>query len=116
MEDSRSVATTEDADRAVAFVHEQLADLDVVHVFGELSFATTVDFESTLVRSVRIGKATVLDLTECTYLDAAAIGVIVRGRRALGERLRIVAPPSGIVAHVLALSGYGESAEPPRKR
>ncbi|GAC1400741.1 MAG: hypothetical protein NVS2B8_21870 [Vulcanimicrobiaceae bacterium] len=105
MEESRNLAlTTEDPDRAVAFVHEQLVDSDVVHVFGELSFATIGDFETTLVKSVRIGKATVLDLSECSYLDAAAVGVIVRGRRALGDRLRIVSPATGIVAHVLALS------------
>ncbi len=63
--------------------------------FGELSSATIPEFESTLVRWDRIGKATVLDLTECSYIDAAAIGVIVRGTRALGDRLRIVAPQSG---------------------
>ncbi len=29
-----------------AHVHEQLVDADVVHVFGELSFATVADFET----------------------------------------------------------------------
>lgn len=107
MEDTRRAAALapEDPDRAVAFVHERLVEADVVHVFGELSFATVADFESTLVRSVRIGKATMLDLTECSYIDAAAIGVIVRGRRALGDRLRIVGPQTGIVARVLVLGG-----------
>lgn len=106
MEEPRILTASEEAARAVAFVHEQLHDADVVHVFGELSFATVAEFESTLVRSVRIGKATVLDLTHCSYIDAAAISVIVRGTRALGNLLRIVAPVTGIVARVLTITGH----------
>lgn len=109
MEEPRILTAREEAERDVAFVHEQLADADVVHVFGELSFATVPEFESTLVRSVRIGKTTVLDLTECSYIDAAAISVIVRGTRALGDRLRIVAAETGIVARVLTITGHHPS-------
>ena len=103
MESTHDIDGTQDV-RAVTFIHERLPEADVVHVFGELSFATRAEFEAVLVRSVRLGASLVVALGACSYLDAAAIGVLVRARRALGTGVRILAPESGIVANILRIA------------
>jgi anti-anti-sigma factor len=89
-----------------AFVYEPCDDVDVLHVFGELSYGNEAEFESALVSAVRLSRTTVLDLLGCDFIDARSLSVIVRARRALGEKLRIAAPESGIVRTVLTFGGF----------
>ncbi|HEY5349502.1 MAG TPA: STAS domain-containing protein [Candidatus Lustribacter sp.] len=62
----------------------------VVHVFGEATFAESAAFESMLVSVVRIGRPVVIDMRECTFMDCAAIGVLVRAAKHLADQLRLV--------------------------
>jgi anti-anti-sigma factor len=77
----------------------------VVHVFGEATFADTAAFESMIVSVVRIGRPVVLDMRECTYMDCAAIGVIVRAAKNLGDQLRLVIPRRSQNYRLLELTG-----------
>lgn len=92
-------------DATSTFVREELANVDVLHVFGEFSFFTRDAIEENLVRGVRIGRSTVCNLRECTYLDAAGVGVLARARRSLGAGFSIVPPDRGIVRRVLEITG-----------
>jgi anti-anti-sigma factor len=64
----------------------------LVHVFGEATFADTAALESIIVGAIRIGRLVVVDMRECTYMDCAAIGIIVRAARDIGDLLRLVVP------------------------
>jgi anti-anti-sigma factor len=77
----------------------------IVHVFGEATFADVATFESIIVRSVRIGRPVVVDMLECTYMDCAAIGVIVRAAKNLGDQLRLVIPRASQNYRMLDLTG-----------
>lgn len=77
----------------------------VVHVFGEATFADTAAFESMIVSVVRIGRPVVIDMRECTYMDCAAIGVIARAAKNLGDQLRLVIPRRSQNYRMLELTG-----------
>jgi anti-anti-sigma factor len=89
-----------------AFIHN---DTDpraaIVHVFGEATFADARAFESMIVSVVRIGRLVVLDMRECSYMDCATIGVIVRAAKMLGDQLRLVFPHTSQGYRMLDLTG-----------
>lgn len=75
------------------FVHDDTdARGAIVHVFGEATFADADAFASVVTGAVRIGRPVVIDMTECNYMDCAAIGVIVRAAKGIGDYLRLVVP------------------------
>jgi anti-anti-sigma factor len=78
---------------AGVFIHDDTHPAAaIVHVFGEATFADTATFESMIVSVVRIGRPVVIDMRECTYMDCATIGVLVRAAKNLGDQLRLVIP------------------------
>lgn len=91
-------------DRAPAFVSEGRADAEVLHVFGELDFAAVSEFESALACNVSLGRVLVVDLTPCSYIEASALGVLVRARAALGDLLRVEVAQGGIVHRVFEIA------------
>jgi anti-anti-sigma factor len=96
----------EDASFGGVFIHDDSHPrAAVVHVFGEATFADRAAFESMIVSVIRIGRPVVIDMLECTYMDCAAIGVIVRAAKNLGDQLRLVIPRRGQGYRVLDLTG-----------
>jgi anti-anti-sigma factor len=91
---------------AGVFIHD---DTDprgaIVHVFGEATFADAAALESITAGAVRIGRPLVVDMRECTYMDAATIGVIVRAAKDLGDQLRLVIPRSSQGYRMLEVTG-----------
>lgn len=77
----------------------------IVHVFGEATFADAAAFESMIVGVVRIGRPVVIDMLECTYMDCATIGVIVRAAKNLGDQLRVAISPAAQGYRMLDLTG-----------
>lgn len=76
----------------VAVEIEQREHHTLVHVRGELEFATSPQFQRALADvSTEHGPA-VLDLSEVTFLDSSALRVLVQTRLRLGAResLRLV--------------------------
>jgi anti-sigma B factor antagonist len=56
----------------------------VIHVEGELDLATSDTFEDALGASDPGGQ-TVIDLTECTFIDSSAVRLFVEAARAAQE-------------------------------
>jgi anti-anti-sigma factor len=77
----------------------------IVHVFGEATFADTQSLESVIVGAIRIGRPVVIDMRECTYMDCAAIGVLVRAAKNLGDLLHLVIPRYSQGYRMLHLTG-----------
>jgi len=88
------------------FIHDDTHPrASIVSVFGEATFADTAVLESMVVSVVRIGRPVIIDLRECRYMDCAAIGVIVRAAKNLGDQLRIVIPRHSQGFRMLELTG-----------
>jgi anti-anti-sigma factor len=77
----------------------------IVHIFGEATFADTAQLESMIVGAIRIGRPVIVDLRECRYMDCAAIGVIVRAAKNLGDLLRLAVPRGSQAYRMLDLTG-----------
>jgi anti-anti-sigma factor len=88
------------------FIHD---DTDpraaIVHVFGEATFADAAALGSMISGVIRIGRTVVIDMLECSYMDCATIGVLVRAAKGLGDRLRLVIPRGSQGYRMLDLTG-----------
>ncbi len=94
------------AEVAGVFIHDDTNPrAAIVHVFGEATFAETESFESMIVSVVRIGRPVVIDFLECSYIDCATIGVIVRAAKNLGDQLRLAISPYSQGYRMLDLTG-----------
>jgi anti-anti-sigma factor len=78
---------------------ERVAGGAVVTVRGELDIHTAEQFQRVLdeVKGWRVGSRLVIDLTECSFMDSTALGVL------LAESQRLGGSPLDIAAHVGAL-------------
>ncbi|MDX6197281.1 MAG: anti-sigma factor antagonist [Actinomycetota bacterium] len=87
-------------------------DTIVVPCRGELTIREAPALRDSLLAAIRAGAAlVVLDLTEVSFIDQAAVGVLVGARQRLvvaGGELRLAAPAKQ-VARVLGLLGLEES-------
>jgi len=91
---------------AGVFIHDDTNPrASIVSVFGEATFADTAALESFIVSVIRIGRPVIIDLRECSYMDCATIGVIVRAAKNLGDQLRIVIPTRSQGYRILELTG-----------
>jgi anti-anti-sigma factor len=77
----------------------------IVHIFGEVTFADAAELESMIVGAIRIGRPVVSDMRECRYMDCAAIGVLVRAAKNLGDLLRLAVPHASQAYRMLDLTG-----------
>jgi len=88
------------------FIHDDTHPrASIVSVFGEATFADAAALESMIVSVIRIGRPVVVDLRECSYMDCATIGVLVRAAKNLGDQLRIVIPTRSQGYRMLDLTG-----------
>lgn len=74
-------------------------EASVVRVTGELDLATTPTFEQA-VEGATGGRRLVIDLTDCTFLDSAAVRALIvaaRAHEAAGGSVSIVAQQPGIL-------------------
>jgi anti-sigma B factor antagonist len=62
-------------------------DVPVVRVAGEIDLATIAPLERTLMRAISISSHTVIDLTQCSFIDSSGIGTILRAQRLLRTRV-----------------------------
>jgi anti-anti-sigma factor len=84
------------------------ADRHVILLRGEHDSSTVAALAHTLARAIAADHADlVLDLSGVQFMDAATVGVIVRAREFLGERLRCLTlrSPSTCAARTLKLCG-----------
>jgi anti-anti-sigma factor len=77
----------------------------VVNVFGEATFADATAFNAVVTAGVAFGRLVVVDLRECTYMDCAAIGVIVHASKNIRDRLRLVLPSTSQGYRMLDVTG-----------
>jgi anti-sigma B factor antagonist len=82
--------------------NELLADdTRVVSVAGELDMYTAPSFEQQIHHALDDGAVrVVIDLSECSFMDSTALGILLNARKKLGgqnHRLVLVGPDSNIL-------------------
>jgi anti-sigma B factor antagonist len=73
-------------------------DTFVISVAGELDLYTLPEFERAL-RGADGARSVVVELSQCTFIDSTALGILVLANRRLGHagaRLSVVAPSAEI--------------------
>lgn len=85
----------------------------VVAPIGEVDLATATELGDVLKVAIAWGtRGVVLDLSECTFLDAAGLGAIAMAARQLrllpASNLLFVRSPSALVLRILAITGLHE--------
>jgi len=70
-----------------------LEDAVVLEISGDHDLATVPVVEPQIDAILSDARPRVIyDLSECTYLDSTMLGLLLRGYKRLGDRMRIVAP------------------------
>ena len=83
-------------------------DIAVVALTGEVDLFTAPEFQERLLQGIEAGaRRVVVDLSEVTFLDSTALGVLVAGAKLLphGGELLIVCSGDG-VARILEIVGF----------
>ena len=77
---------------------------NVLALAGDFDIFSSGEVEEKINARMSSGEPLRLDLSQCTYVDSTILTVLVRAANAYGDRLEILAPTSGNVARVLALT------------
>ena len=79
----------------------------VIGVVGELDLTNAEDVERELVRAAGDDRGIVLDLNGVTFIDSAALHMLFRVARGIGDarRFGIVLEPTALVARTLEIVG-----------
>jgi anti-sigma B factor antagonist len=79
----------------------------IFEVYGEVDMATAPELTGAVEAAVDAARLVVVDLTEATFLDSAAINGLIRCRRELDRRgvaFAVVSPPDGVVRKALEIT------------
>lgn len=93
-----------------AFINEQLTDMTVVHVLGEIDLSNVRQFEDAIDRA-STEKSTEIDLQYCTYLDSSAVNALLKSRNRLGTQLHVRARERGVVKRIFDVMGLSETLQ-----
>jgi anti-anti-sigma factor len=103
--------------RPAAEIDVRDGDVRTVVVSGEVDMANVSELESSVLGDLsNRALGVVLDLTQTTYIDSAAVGQLYAARRRLARRslaLRVITRPGTHAHRVLELTGYFEGQEAP---
>jgi RNA polymerase sigma-B factor len=89
----------------------QVGNIDVVNVVGEVDAGTVGELASVLAEMATDSLGVVVDISQVTLLDAAAIGVLVGARRSADTRgiPWVVAGARGLVLETLEVTGVAKA-------
>ena len=90
-----------------AFIREELAGGEILHVLGEVDLANAEEFQNAVL-ALTGGGEVVVDLTACSYMDSSGLPVLAAAHKAVGDRLRIVIPKGGSVHRIFEITGLAE--------
>lgn len=86
------------------FVHDRVADVDVLRVFGEVDISSTAKLEDAMRSAARPDAQLVVDLQPCTFIDSSILTALIRAEKALRGRFGIILPEDGPVLRIFAIT------------
>lgn len=78
---------------------EDLQDVTVIYVRGEVDLATAPMLQSALRSAMQSGRHVVVDLANATYVDLRGFRTLIEGKEALGERQTLAVTASSPLVH-----------------
>jgi anti-sigma B factor antagonist len=78
---------------------EDLQDVIVIHVHGEVDLATAPMLQNALQSALQSGRPVVVDLAPVTYMDMNGFRALIEGKEALGERQALAVTASSPLVH-----------------
>ena len=91
------------------------SDVVVVTVVGEVDMTTAPELTKAIDGVAGTARKVVVDLSGVTFLDSSGLNALVRGRRELAaadRELSVVAPPAGVVRHVIGIAQLDATLAP----
>lgn len=88
-----------------AFIREEAAGSNILHVLGEVDLANADEFETAVMEIARGTDDVIVDLTACTYMDSSGLRVIATAHKEAEDRLRVVIPKDGSVHRIFEITG-----------
>lgn len=89
----------------------EVAGRDVLHVTGEIDYASSPDLEKTVLEHLeKNADRVILDLSEVSFMDSSGLALLLHARKAASDRdgsLSVVIPPQGPVMRVVEVAGVG---------
>lgn len=75
-------------------------------VHGDVDSSTIAPFREALACAARnAAAAIIIALDVCPYIDSTGLNARIHAQKASSARLRLVVPPSGVVAPLCAIAG-----------
>jgi anti-anti-sigma factor len=109
MKMARSKLIHNDGDPPMAaFIHEETAHADILHVLGEVDLANADEFGAAISTAQQKGGDVIVDLSACTYMDSSGLRVIATAYKSIEERLRLVVPNGGSVHRIFEIAGLSK--------
>lgn len=87
----------------------EVAGRQVLHVTGEIDYASSPDLEKTVLEYLeKDADRVILDLSEVSFMDSSGLALLLHARKAAADRggsLSVVIPPTGPVMRVVEVAG-----------
>jgi anti-anti-sigma factor len=86
------------------FVHDTVAGVELLRVFGEVDLSSVPAFEDALRSAAGPEARIVVDLQACTFIDSSVLTALIRAERSYRGRFGIILPESGPVRRVFVIT------------
>ena len=93
------------------FEIRETPDATIIHVAQDLDIATSPDLEKAIAIAEARAKKIVVSLEHCTYCDSSALGVLIRTKKHLGDRLVTVVPIENRARRIFEITGLVAALE-----
>lgn len=87
-----------------AFVHQRLADTDVLRIYGEVDLASSADLEKAIRAAMRPDVRVVIDLGPCAFIDTSVLSVLMRLAKEFRGRFGLALAPTGAVRRLFEVT------------
>ncbi|HMD01800.1 MAG TPA: STAS domain-containing protein [Candidatus Baltobacteraceae bacterium] len=77
----------------------------VLPVVGEVDLSTAREFEARIRETTDGRPAVVVDFSRTEYIDSTVLAILIRRKKALGDRFRVVVPKTARMRRVFDVTG-----------
>jgi|SRR5665213_2944969 len=86
------------------FVHDHVAGVDVLRVYGEVDMSSVAALEAALKAAAGPDSKIVVDLQPCTFIDSSVLAALVRAEKTYKGRFGIILPEIGPVRRIFTIT------------
>lgn len=87
-----------------SFTFSELPGKRVLTVAGEIDISNSAELNRSLADTIDDVRPTVVDLSECRFLDSSCLEVLVRKKNLYGHNLTLVIPAGAVIRKVFVVT------------